>query len=423
MRARTRFQHKVVAANERLLPITEAQQQWAFHNTMAHYAYRTPSGKTTCLDCGHHWHTEGELDTCLCPHCGTELRIKDTLQRTARQRSTFSVLTTQDGLQVQRVYRMDATFSKSSRPTFYAMEVSRMWIDANGKTAVTALRRCLGRYLDSFIYDNTLELRQPSEVYDYIADNTFIYPRYNVLPIFRRNGLKGSFPDIAPMPLLKAILHDHRAETLLKAGRTTELAYFINNPRAFDTCWQSLKIVIRQHYAIADIQLWEDLIRLLQRQGKDTHNAHYVCPNDLTAAHGIALRQVKTVDERKEREKKRKEALANEKAFHDLKSKFFGLSFTDGLITVSVLDSVTAYLDEALAMHHCVYDLRYYLKPESLCLSARIDGKRVETVELSLTDYKVLQSRGVCNANTEYHDRILELVNNNAYLIRQRAVS
>ena len=423
MKAQTGFQHKVVAANERLLPITEAQQQWAFRHTLAHYAYRTPSGTTTCLDCGHQWKTNKSQDACHCPKCKTQLRIKDTLQRTAKERSTFSVLTTQDGLQVQRVFRMDATFSKKNRPTFTVMEVCRMWIDEQGKTAVTALKRCLGRYLDSFIYDNTLELRKPNNVYDYIADNTFTYPRYRALPIFRRNGLYGTFPDIAPMPLLKAILKDNRAETLLKAGRTAELAYFIDNPRAFDTCWHSLKIAIRQRYAIPDIQLWADLISLLQRQGKDTHNAHYVCPKDLQAAHDTVLHQVKQADERKEREEKRIRALKDEKAFHDLKSKFFGISFTDGLITVSVLDSVTAYLDEALAMHHCVYDLRYYLKPKSLCLSARINGKRIETVELSLTDYKVLQSRGVCNSNTEYHDRILQLVNDNAYLIRQRAAS
>ena len=71
-------------------------------------------------------------------------------------------------------------------------------------------------------------------------------------------------------------------------------------------------------------------------------------------------------------------------------------------------------------MHHCVYSNEYYLKPNSLILSATINGKRVETIEVSLKTLKVLQSRGVCNKNTEYHDRIIELVNKNKRLIRKR---
>ena len=33
---------------------------------------------------------------------------------------------------------------------------------------------------------------------------------------------------------------------------------------------------------------------------------------------------------------------------------------------------------------------------------------------------KVVQSRGVCNSNTEYHDRIIKLVEDNAEQIRKR---
>ena len=56
-------------------------------------------------------------------------------------------------------------------------------------------------------------------------------------------------------------------------------------------------------------------------------------------------------------------------------------------------------------------------------LSATIDGKRIETVEVSLKTLKVIQSRGVCNKLTEYHERIVELVERNAELIRSRMVA
>ena len=34
--------------------------------------------------------------------------------------------------------------------------------------------------------------------------------------------------------------------------------------------------------------------------------------------------------------------------------------------------------------------------------------------------FEVVQCRGLCNENTEYHDRIVNLVNSNVNLIRQR---
>jgi fibrillarin-like rRNA methylase len=41
-------------------------------------------------------------------------------------------------------------------------------------------------------------------------------------------------------------------------------------------------------------------------------------------------------------------------------------------------------------------------------VSAHVEGK---TVEVSLSQKKVMQSRGLCNKNSPYHDRIIEQVN------------
>ena len=119
----------------------------------------------------------------------------------------------------------------------------------------------------------------------------------------------------------------------------------------------------------------------------------------------------------------RKKAMENESLFREMKGKFFGLSFTDGLIVVSVLESVDEYYKEGNALHHCVGQSEYYLKPKSLVLSARIDNKRIETVELSLETFKVLQSRGLCNQDTEFHERIINLVQKNVRKIRQRMIA
>ena len=49
-----------------------------------------------------------------------------------------------------------------------------------------------------------------------------------------------------------------------------------------------------------------------------------------------------------------------------------------------------------------------------------IEGKRIETIEVSLRTLEVVQSRGVCNKNTEYHEQIVNLVNANRGLISRR---
>ena len=71
-------------------------------------------------------------------------------------------------------------------------------------------------------------------------------------------------------------------------------------------------------------------------------------------------------------------------------------------------------------MHNCLFSNEYYLKEDSLILSATIEGKRIETIEVSLKTLEVVQSRGLCNKNTEYHEQIVNLVNANHKLIRQR---
>ena len=112
--------------------------------------------------------------------------------------------------------------------------------------------------------------------------------------------------------------------------------------------------------------------------------------------------------------------MEDEERFQELKSKFFGIRFTDGTIQVHVLESVQEHLEEGTTMHHCVFSNEYYLKENSLILSATIEGRRIETIEVNLDTLKVVQSRGVCNKNTEYHDQIVNLVNANRKLIRQR---
>lgn len=92
--------------------------------------------------------------------------------------------------------------------------------------------------------------------------------------------------------------------------------------------------------------------------------------------------------------------------------------YPDYIINEAV-QSVADMAEEGAKMRHCVYENGYYKKDESLILSARDhDGNRIETIEVSLKTYDVVQSRGVCNKNTEWHNEIVNLVRSNMHLIR-----
>ena len=106
--------------------------------------------------------------------------------------------------------------------------------------------------------------------------------------------------------------------------------------------------------------------------------------------------------------------------FLKLKSKFFGLVISDGEIDVRVLESVEEYIEEGTAQHICIGTARYYAIENTLVLSAKIDGNRIETVEVSLDTFEVVQCHGKYNQDTKYHKRIIDLVNSNARLIKER---
>ena len=405
----------VAASNERLTAISPQAIDWAIKHLFKHPAFRVPSGLTTCGDCGHKFRHEGKGINVVCPHCGHRLVIKNTLDRTQKDSVYFATLDAVDGFQVERVFLLTMKFKKGSTFEAHNMEVCRLWLNVDGQTALTSKRRTLGYYQDCFDWRSRIELRGMSDVHHIIA-NAWVYPRYNAIPILKRNGLKGMLPDCHPFELMKALLNDTRIETLMKAGNFKAVSYFLDNKSMLDKCWNSHKIAMRNGYKIEDYTLWCDLISLLEKSGRDIRSAKYICPNNLRTAHDLWLNKVTSEDEKRRRAEELSKAKKREADFFKTKSCYFDIVIKDREIEVSVLDSIEAYQAEGEAMHHCVFKCNYYAKTDTIVLSAHDkQGNRIETVEYSLIENKVIQSRGVCNRNSEYHDRIINLVNSNAY--------
>ena len=237
MKPKTALQKQVAKLSATLHPITEAQERWAYRHCFEHFAYRTNSGTMTCSDCGHVWKGEkGNLcDTiagCKCPHCGTELKVKDTRRRTQNETAYFSVITAHKGFQIIRVSQVRSESRKGEARKLYCQEVVQRWISPDGKvTDMALLRGFTFHYCDCWSYWSDMEIRPHNPLYDDVVVWSDVYPRMSVISQLKRNGFKGDFHGISPVRLFKALLADPRMETLMKAGEIEVMKYFLTNPR------------------------------------------------------------------------------------------------------------------------------------------------------------------------------------------------
>ena len=420
MKPKNKFQREIATLSKSLPKISVAQKQWAYRHCFEHIARKTKKGVISCLDCGKEW-TDKTLtaDKTVCPHCGAKLTVKETRAYKFKQVEYFCIVTKCKGFQVLRFFYIQSYTKKGEPAHYYCTEVVQRWIAPNGKFETMAMLRPMFCFSDCWQWSSNLEIRPNKDLYDIMP--TEVYSRMSLIPELKRNGFTGDFSDLTPFELFHAILTDNRCETLLKTGQKRLLKHLVRSSlRNVDTYWNSIRIANRNGYIVKDASMWCDYIDLLRYMDQDINSPKYICPSDLKAEHDYLVRKTTERREREQIARQKQKALENEQRFKELKSKFFGIAFTDGTIQVRVLESVLDFLEEGTAMHHCVYSNAYYLKTDSLIFSACIDGKRIETIEVSLKTMKVVQSRGVCNKNTEYHDRIIELVNKNRRLIRKR---
>ena len=423
MKPKNKFQQQVVEASKTLSAITNEQIQWGYDNAIQYLGYRSKKGIVTCSKCRHSWQGAGGLITtilgCNCPNCKSKLTVKATAKRTFNDSYYMTVIDAHKGYQVLRTIMLGYTSKIGELPKYNASEVMQRWIAYDGKYCTFAkLRQTMGTmYYDSWIFHTSLELRQEIDVYNRIYTGT-VYPKQKLIPELKRTGYKKVLYNQKPLDLFRILLTDSKAETLIKTKQAKLLKRILDSGwKNIDNYWQSIRICIRNNYTIKDATLWCDYIDLLRVFGKDLHNARYVCPDNLKAEHDRYVIKKAKADAQLEIEKQ----LAKEDSFKEAKAKFFGLIFSDGLISVRVLESVAEIISEGKAMHHCVSS--YHSKEDSLILSACIDGKRIETIEVSISQLKVIQSRGICNKNTKYHNQIINLVEQNIPLIGERLVA
>ena len=420
MKPRNKKQERILALSGQLRPLSKAQMQWALNYTINHFAYRLKNGKAVCLKCGHEWNaSEG---VCRCPHCGISLEVKTTKERVRKDKSYFNIITAKGGYQIIRMFLMSVELRKGMvvEPSF--QEIGQYWLDENGKATVVGLRRTIGWYVDSFDYCSKLELRRDNDAFQFIADQ-WVYPRIKVTDTIKRNGFDGHTYDINPLTLFKELLTNPKAETLMKSGDVEMLRYLCHSPfnaDEIDFYWKSIKVAERAGFEFEDAQMWMDYIKMLERMGKDLHSPVLVAPQDLQTAHDLYSAKVERQRIKAQREKDRKKAEADEAKFEELKGRYIGLVMTDGEIVIHTLNSVAEYYDEGSRQHICVASARYYLKENSLVFTAKIKGQTIATIEISLSDYSIIQCRAFANKVCKYQDRIDKIIRDNTKMLAER---
>ena len=431
MKPRTKQQREVFALSEKLPELTVTQKQWAEHKCKVSLGCNSGS-KIWCLHCNAMFKSN-KNETTTCPHCGSHLKVNESKIRTYKAYNYFTIITTCKGWQVIRHFQTFQYAKKNSHNEINMLEIVQVWLNDKGEYQVIARKQHLMNmycnYDSCWDWTSDLEIRDINKKYGRLYEKydlfpLHIYPRMKTLPILRRNGFSNEFY-LSPFTSFYYLIKDWQFEVLWK-NKQISLLKRLCKLRAynelFDKRWNSIKIAIRHHYQIQDANLWIDYWDLLNRFGYDTNNPHYICPKDLKVAHDEMVKKKEKADE----SERLKKMIADNKEYIEKKGKFFGVCFTtkDKDIVVSVIKSVKDIYDEGKAMHHCVFANEYHKKDGSLILTAKDNtGERLETIEVDLETFNIIQSRGKFNQNTPYHDRIVSLVKRNMKKIKKIAVA
>lgn len=384
----------------------------------------------------------------------TCVRQKDAYEHRDRfARGCFYLVVTFKGWQVLRYFQVRAKFRyhKLVGDKVYFKECMQHWMK-NGKYVFLSKQRFCGYISDAFCSFGNLEVRtntqwgvlgDPRElgwdgVYYASVQDKYKYA-------LRDFGKQICFDDI-----FRSVNAHPYNETLMR-GNFELWKVCRYHGAVFDKIlMSSVRVVIRHGHAdYIYYSLWWDMVDSLRYLKKDLSNPIIVCPPNLKEAHdkwiGAAqsrkrkmadqmekLRQIQEerrmlayMEEQAKRDKENKQkAKALASVYIARRKQFFDLDIANGVIHIKVLRSVEEFFEEGKEMCHCVFANGYYdvnKKPNCLILSAKVNGQRMETLEVDLSSFKVVQCQGKRNVNSAFHDSILNLVRENMWQIKSCA--
>jgi DNA-directed RNA polymerase subunit RPC12/RpoP len=418
MKARTKLQIRVTMLSHQLPNLSKEKENWAKMHCLGHFAFATKN-RVLCMDCGGKFtHDKIKRMSSYCPLCGTKINVEDSKKRTLRQSTYFAIASVVKEFQVVRFYQMHASYAAGKPAAIFTYEILQHWVMADGRREVIGRNHHLNWYQDSWGGDWAIRNKKLSKYDVYPA---MYHPISRFKEEYKKYGINSKLAGLTFLEAISIVPGCSHAETLLKAKQYEFLSQVANNRNDIDRYWPSVKVCMRNKYRPEDIGIWFDYLDLLRYFKKDIHNAKFVCPKNLKAEHDRLVEKKRERQRHEELERKRRAIKEAQILYAEKIKRFAGLKFTDGLITVKVLETVKEFEEEGDRLKHCVFTNDYYEKEDSLILSARINGLPIETIEVSLSKMKIQQSRGLQNMPSEHNDKIVALVQRNLQVIRKVA--
>lgn len=376
-----------------------------------------------------------------CPKCGAKVALKKSPQKKVSNNTYyFQEVTVAGEWQVVRTWfcRREAKRrimygSEEMLPMsvkYEAREVYQRFIRKGTVPIIIGLGvQGASFYCDVWKWDSEWKIRKEDSQH-YIG--AWVATRPKLLPELKMRGLTRLSDNCSASNQIEKVFNDWEAEVLLKAGAKEMYDFFISHTRSMMDYWPSVRVALRHHYHVKDVSLWLDLLGMLNAEGKDLRNPHYVCPADLKAEHDRWMeirrrRWEKQRAEEEERERRRQAELLDEDGqsnadYRDRLGKMLGVIVNVGDIELRPLQSIKEFYEEGEAMHHCVFTNGYYRKDECLIIGARVNGERAETIEIDTEEWRIIQCRGKHNQDSQYHEAIMEAMTNNMNKYRRVAL-
>lgn len=426
MKPKTKIQVEVWRLHQRLNDPVE-HEPFVISN---HGSYYTQHYKNlVCLECNHQWKPEQiwqeQVIGVKCPSCNKKLKKIEYRYGFAQRIISYQVVEVVDRFQVYRYFSCWKTMKKDKKPSYHFRSLFEEWVDYSGpkvkKVIVGRIPTWTGDGFTSAAYEiraNTFCAWKSSEYNRFVSDISC--PGGKFIPRFDKYKLGDNFHNCDYRFLIEKLESQPRIETLLKARQKELLFYSVHKDDRYYRFWQQIKMVIRHKYKIKDAGLWYDYIELLQEFGKYILNPKFVLPKNLKKAHDeyvrkkhIKMEKIRAKQELQRQEEERMKAEAEE-ALKNIKAEVFkDFKIKQGKIVIVPLIEEEDVKKEGEILDHCVYAREYHKKSGILLMSARIDGKPIETMEISLANYSIIQSRGYDNKPTEFHDEIISIFRRN----------
>ncbi len=337
----------------------------------------------------------------------------------------FTIFVKYEEFEIKRLYRIYKC-TDNSTDHFFFFEIMREFNDGERKMYF-GKQRTMGHYYDCFLYNSDMELRGLwFNACNYQLGDLF---ELSMASRCQHGGKRILCDRDNPNQLIRVIKNNPVAETLYKTH--DKLFNYLLWSRYPKQVCRAITLAKRHGFVFSEetTSIWFDMVHAIIYCKKDYHNPVFIAPKNLMETHDkfVDMEFRKRRKDREERERRKEEDrirreyeaiqkqleednTINEK-YVKRRKRFYDMVLTDGLISCRVLRDVNEFKEEGVAMAHCVFRCKYYNKPYSLILSARIGEERVETIEVDLTHYTIKQCYGKHDQFTMHHQRIIDLVN------------